>query len=193
MFHGLYDPTYTAKIMTGLPLPDMLNRFHSLLGDVFESITNMKFIARFCVGLNSRELGLERLARIIKVTRIGGAHQQYLNKFKIGEGEYYKNEEDNNIHDDVGRGRESYEKPWMGAMKSLGRDEEEDLQDTKEDDGDNGGDDFGYNDDDQVDNEVQSEEPWVEDMQDIEREENEEVTTFDTSNSGSDDDGDLFR
>lgn len=61
--------------MTGLPLPDMLNGFHSLLGDVFGSITDVKFIARFCVGLNSRELGLERLARILKVTQIGGAHQ----------------------------------------------------------------------------------------------------------------------
>lgn len=74
-FHGLYDLAYTAKIMTGLPLPDTLTGFHSLLGDVFGSITDVKFIARFCAGLNGGELGLERLARVLKVARIGGAHQ----------------------------------------------------------------------------------------------------------------------
>ncbi|KAM7528805.1 hypothetical protein LguiB_032215 [Lonicera macranthoides] len=45
MFHGLYNLAYTVKIMTGLPLPDTLTGFHSLLGDVFGSITDVKFIA----------------------------------------------------------------------------------------------------------------------------------------------------
>ncbi|KAM7477372.1 hypothetical protein LguiA_025585 [Lonicera macranthoides] len=60
---------------------------------------------------------------------------QYSNAAKVEEGEYDGDEEDNNVHDNIGRGIVSYEKTWMADMKSLEMDEDEDLQDTKDNDG----------------------------------------------------------
>ncbi|XAR58623.1 Poly(A)-specific ribonuclease [Bertholletia excelsa] len=75
-FHGLYDLAYLLKVMTGLQLlPPTLAQFACLLWELFGSVCDLKYMARFCEGLMMGELGLERLAKILHVHRSGQAHQ----------------------------------------------------------------------------------------------------------------------
>ncbi|KAM7478720.1 hypothetical protein LguiA_026933 [Lonicera macranthoides] len=85
-FHGLYDFGYLTKVIAGykpLPasittevlLPDSLQRFQLMIGDLFGRIYDIKYMARFCGGLQGGELGLQKLANILKVGRTGSAHQ----------------------------------------------------------------------------------------------------------------------
>ncbi|KAF2324040.1 hypothetical protein GH714_006331 [Hevea brasiliensis] len=53
-FHGLYDLAYMVKLVTKKPLP---------------------YMARFYDDLHRGELGLEKLAKILGVKRVGGSHQ----------------------------------------------------------------------------------------------------------------------
>ncbi|KAA8545402.1 hypothetical protein F0562_020186 [Nyssa sinensis] len=75
-FHGLYDLAYLLKMLSGKKeLPDSLPQFAKTAGDVFGSVYDVKFMARYCDGLMGGELGLERLAKILDVERVGEAHQ----------------------------------------------------------------------------------------------------------------------
>ncbi|KAM7478715.1 hypothetical protein LguiA_026928 [Lonicera macranthoides] len=85
-FHGLYDFGYLTKVIAGykhLPasiatemlLPDSLQGFQLMIGGLFGRIYDIKYMARFCGGLQGGELGLQKLANILKVGRTGSAHQ----------------------------------------------------------------------------------------------------------------------
>ncbi|XAR73071.1 Poly(A)-specific ribonuclease [Bertholletia excelsa] len=56
-------------------LPLTLTHFAYLLWQFFGSVCDVKCIARFCEGLMMRELGLERMAKMLHVHRRGQAHQ----------------------------------------------------------------------------------------------------------------------
>ncbi|XAR73070.1 Poly(A)-specific ribonuclease [Bertholletia excelsa] len=75
-FHGLYDFAYVFKIVSGAQvLPPTLTHFAYLLWQFFDSVCDVKYMARFCEGLMMGELGLERMAKILHVHRRGQAHQ----------------------------------------------------------------------------------------------------------------------
>ncbi|KAJ6354567.1 hypothetical protein OIU77_005219 [Salix suchowensis] len=74
-FHGLYDLSHTLKTVTNRPLPPSVAAFASQLGLVFGDVVDIKYMARFCQGLRGGELGLTAIAKILKVERVGGAHQ----------------------------------------------------------------------------------------------------------------------
>ncbi|KAJ6435018.1 hypothetical protein OIU84_000290 [Salix udensis] len=74
-FHGLYDLSHTLKTVTNKPLPPSVAAFASQLGIVFGDVVDIKYMARFCHGLRGGELGLAAIAKILKVERVGGAHQ----------------------------------------------------------------------------------------------------------------------
>ncbi|KAB5513982.1 hypothetical protein DKX38_027888 [Salix brachista] len=74
-FHGLYDLSHTLKTVTNRPLPPSVAAFASQLGIVFGDVVDIKYMARFCHGLRGGEMGLAAIAKILKVERVGGAHQ----------------------------------------------------------------------------------------------------------------------
>ncbi|KAG6534005.1 hypothetical protein ZIOFF_007886 [Zingiber officinale] len=76
-FHGMYDVAYLLKILTGgKPLPDTLREFMTEAWSIFGGrLFDIKYMARFCPGLLGGELGLEKLANLLKVEADGVAHQ----------------------------------------------------------------------------------------------------------------------
>ncbi|XP_052170405.1 putative CCR4-associated factor 1 homolog 8 [Diospyros lotus] len=74
-FHGLYDFAYLWRLLDGQDLPNSASEFSVMLGRVFGSVYDVKYMARFCEGLMDGELGLERLSNILEVERLGRAHQ----------------------------------------------------------------------------------------------------------------------
>ncbi|CAK7350532.1 unnamed protein product [Dovyalis caffra] len=74
-FHGLYDLAYALGLITMAPLPNSVLGFTTLLGSVFGRVVDVKYMARFCKGLCGGELGLSKLASILRIERKGGAHQ----------------------------------------------------------------------------------------------------------------------
>jgi len=74
-FHGLYDFAYLWRLLGRQDLPNSTSEFSVMLGGVFGSVYDVKYMARFCEGLMDGELGLERLSKILEVERLGRAHQ----------------------------------------------------------------------------------------------------------------------
>ncbi|KAM7259183.1 hypothetical protein ACFE04_014924 [Oxalis oulophora] len=75
VFHGLYDFAYLLTLMTGKPLPELPVQFAQSIGSIFGFVLDLKYVGGFCdEGLSRTELGLEKLAKIVKVKRLGGAH-----------------------------------------------------------------------------------------------------------------------
>ncbi|XP_052170406.1 putative CCR4-associated factor 1 homolog 8 [Diospyros lotus] len=74
-FHGLYDFAYLWRLLSGQDLPNSTLEFSVMLGRVFGSVYDVKYMARFCEGLMDGELGLEKLSKILEVKRLGRAHQ----------------------------------------------------------------------------------------------------------------------
>ncbi|KAM7270632.1 hypothetical protein ACFE04_029846 [Oxalis oulophora] len=74
VFHGLYDFAYLLRLMTGKPLPELPIQFAQSIGSIFGYVLDLKYIGGFCAKLSGTVLGLEKLAKILKVERIGGAH-----------------------------------------------------------------------------------------------------------------------
>ncbi|XP_052211397.1 putative CCR4-associated factor 1 homolog 8 isoform X6 [Diospyros lotus] len=74
-FHGLYDFAYLWRLLGGQELPNSASEFLVMLGRVFGSVYDVKYMARFCEGLMDGELGLERLSKILEVERLSRAHQ----------------------------------------------------------------------------------------------------------------------
>jgi len=68
---GLYDLAYIPGLITHCSIA----RFTSLLGTVFDRDVDVKYMTRFCEGLCGGELGLSKLANILRIEREGGAHQ----------------------------------------------------------------------------------------------------------------------
>ncbi|KAF6137921.1 hypothetical protein GIB67_041794 [Kingdonia uniflora] len=71
-FHGLYDLAYLVKLLNNNQLPTCLDGFLQVLRDTFGELYDVKYMAGF---LLRGEIGLERLANILEVKRIGASHQ----------------------------------------------------------------------------------------------------------------------
>ncbi|KAF2291501.1 hypothetical protein GH714_024900 [Hevea brasiliensis] len=75
-FHGLYDLAYMVKLVTKKPLPVSMLDFTEIIATVFGCcVLDVKYMARLYDDLHRGELGLEKLAKILGVKRVGGSHQ----------------------------------------------------------------------------------------------------------------------
>ncbi|GLJ13820.1 hypothetical protein SUGI_0220660 [Cryptomeria japonica] len=71
-FHGVYDFGYMLKLLTCSPLPPSGDQFFELMKFYFPSIYDVKYLIKYCDGLYG---GLNRLAELLNVQRVGIAHQ----------------------------------------------------------------------------------------------------------------------
>eukprot|EP00955_Chlamydomonas_euryale_P055818 356225-Chlamydomonas_euryale.AAC.16 len=67
-----YDFGYLMKLLTCLPLPSDESEFFELLGLYFPNFFDMKYLCKFCDNLHG---GLNKLAELLDVQRIGPQHQ----------------------------------------------------------------------------------------------------------------------
>ncbi|KAJ8765740.1 hypothetical protein K2173_014862 [Erythroxylum novogranatense] len=71
-FHGLYDLAHVLQAVT--LLPESVQEFAALVRLVFVSVVDVKYMARFCRGLQNGELGLQKLGECLAIARLGAAH-----------------------------------------------------------------------------------------------------------------------
>ncbi|KAI4966761.1 hypothetical protein ZWY2020_036984 [Hordeum vulgare] len=71
-FHSGYDFGYLLKLLTGSNLPDTSSGFFDLIRIYFPVIYDIKHLMRFC---NSLHGGLNKLAELLDVERVGICHQ----------------------------------------------------------------------------------------------------------------------
>ncbi|KAG0463087.1 hypothetical protein HPP92_021563 [Vanilla planifolia] len=71
-FHSGYDFGYLLKILTCRNLPDTQEGFFELLRMYFPNVYDIKHLMRFC---NSLHGGLNKLAELLEVERVGICHQ----------------------------------------------------------------------------------------------------------------------
>lgn len=71
-FHSGYDFGYLLKVLTCRSLPDTQAGFFSLINMYFPTIYDIKHLMKFC---NSLHGGLNKLAELLEVERIGVCHQ----------------------------------------------------------------------------------------------------------------------
>ncbi|KVH90315.1 Ribonuclease CAF1 [Cynara cardunculus var. scolymus] len=71
-FHSGYDFGYLLKVLTCQNLPDTQTGFFSLINLYFPTIFDIKHLMKFC---NSLHGGLNKLAELLEVERIGVCHQ----------------------------------------------------------------------------------------------------------------------
>ncbi|GAA0146078.1 mRNA polyadenylation factor [Lithospermum erythrorhizon] len=71
-FHSGYDFGYLLKLLTRRSLPDTDSRFFDLIKIYFPIVYDIKHLMKFC---NSLHGGLNKLAEILEVERIGICHQ----------------------------------------------------------------------------------------------------------------------
>ncbi|WOH05510.1 hypothetical protein DCAR_0624927 [Daucus carota subsp. sativus] len=71
-FHSGYDFGYLLKILTCQNLPDTQAGFFSLINMYFPTIYDIKHLMKFC---NSLHGGLNKLAELLEVERVGISHQ----------------------------------------------------------------------------------------------------------------------
>lgn len=71
-FHSAYDFAYLLRLLTGSPLPVEQAKFLSLLHLYFPSLYDIKVLMKSCKNLKG---GLEALANLLEVKRIGPQHQ----------------------------------------------------------------------------------------------------------------------
>ncbi|KAK3037743.1 hypothetical protein RJ639_031114 [Escallonia herrerae] len=74
-FHGLYDLAYLLKIVTQARLPSSILEFVTLIGGYLGRVYDTKHMAQCCPSLSGDNLGLSRLAKLLKVERCGQSHQ----------------------------------------------------------------------------------------------------------------------
>ncbi|CAN0871577.1 Probable CCR4-associated factor 1 homolog 1 [Linum grandiflorum] len=72
-FHGVYDYTHIVKAVTFRPVAESSQVFLDVLGRVFDSVVDVKFMANFFKETGS-EIGLQKLADALGVKRSGEAH-----------------------------------------------------------------------------------------------------------------------
>ncbi|GLJ13822.1 hypothetical protein SUGI_0220730 [Cryptomeria japonica] len=72
VFHGAYDFGYLIKLLICNKLPNAQEGFFSLMKLYFPSVYDVKHMIIFCDGLYG---GLNRVAELLKVERIGICHQ----------------------------------------------------------------------------------------------------------------------
>jgi CCR4-NOT transcription complex subunit 7/8 len=71
-FHSGYDFGYLLKLLTGSTLPDTSAGFFDLIRIYFPVVYDIKHLMRFC---NSLHGGLNKLAELLDVERVGICHQ----------------------------------------------------------------------------------------------------------------------
>lgn len=71
-FHCGYDFGYLIKVLTCHPLPDKEDEFFEILRIFFPRIYDIKYMMKFCDSLHG---GLNKLAEMLEVERIGPQHQ----------------------------------------------------------------------------------------------------------------------
>ncbi|KAL8230420.1 hypothetical protein R6Q57_000198 [Mikania cordata] len=71
-FHSGYDFGYLLKVLTRKNLPDTQTGFFNLINVYFPTIYDIKHLMKFC---NSLHGGLNKLAQLLEVERIGISHQ----------------------------------------------------------------------------------------------------------------------
>eukprot|EP01018_Ginkgo_biloba_P037019 Gb_19103 [translate_table: standard] len=71
-FHSGYDFGYLLKLLTCRDLPQSQATFFSLMKMYFSTVYDIKHLMKFC---NSLHGGLNRLAELLEVERIGACHQ----------------------------------------------------------------------------------------------------------------------
>jgi CCR4-NOT transcription complex subunit 7/8 len=71
-FHSGYDFGYLLKLLTCQNLPDSQTGFFNLIKIYFPTLYDIKHLMRFC---NSLHGGLNKLAELLDVERIGSCHQ----------------------------------------------------------------------------------------------------------------------
>jgi len=71
-FHSGYDYGYLLKLITGQPLPSTESEFFEWMVLYFPSVYDIKYMMKSCENLNG---GLQKLAEMLNVDRIGPQHQ----------------------------------------------------------------------------------------------------------------------
>ncbi|XP_044495401.1 probable CCR4-associated factor 1 homolog 6 [Mangifera indica] len=71
-FHSGYDFGYLLKVLTCLNLPDTQAEFFKLIRIYFPTLYDIKHLMKFC---NSLHGGLNKLAELLEVERVGICHQ----------------------------------------------------------------------------------------------------------------------
>ncbi|KAF8056234.1 CAF1-7 [Scenedesmus sp. PABB004] len=71
-FHSGYDFGYLLKVLTAQPLPAAESEFFELLNLYFPNVFDIKYLMKFCDNLHG---GLNKLAELLDVQRIGPQHQ----------------------------------------------------------------------------------------------------------------------
>jgi CCR4-NOT transcription complex subunit 7/8 len=71
-FHSGYDFGYLMKVLTCKDLPDGEAEFFDLWKTFFPRVFDMKYLCKYCNGLHG---GLNKIAEIMNVERIGPQHQ----------------------------------------------------------------------------------------------------------------------
>lgn len=71
-FHSGYDFGYLLKLLTCKNLPDTQTEFFKLINAYFPTVYDIKHLMRFC---NSLHGGLNKLAELLEVERVGISHQ----------------------------------------------------------------------------------------------------------------------
>eukprot|EP00775_Hariotina_reticulata_P001272 gene1272-1612_t len=71
-FHSGYDFGYLLKVLTCQPLPAAESDFFELLNLYFPCVFDIKYLMKFCDNLHG---GLNKLAELLDVQRIGPQHQ----------------------------------------------------------------------------------------------------------------------
>ncbi|XP_008220692.1 PREDICTED: probable CCR4-associated factor 1 homolog 7 [Prunus mume] len=71
-FHSGYDFGYLLKLLTGVSLPDSQAGFFELIKAFFPVVYDIKHLMKFC---NSLHGGLNKLAELLEVERVGVCHQ----------------------------------------------------------------------------------------------------------------------
>ena len=69
---SILSPRYLLKILTCMPLPFTEPEFFELLNLYFPNIFDIKYMMKFCDSLHG---GLNKLAELLDVQRIGPQHQ----------------------------------------------------------------------------------------------------------------------
>ncbi|KAL5556343.1 hypothetical protein UlMin_038579 [Ulmus minor] len=73
-FHGNYDLAYLFKLVTRMSMPNSASEFARISGEIFGAIYDVKYIAQHCHKFLDRGIGLEKMSKIFKIERHGGAH-----------------------------------------------------------------------------------------------------------------------
>ncbi|MBA0789923.1 hypothetical protein Gohar_014602 [Gossypium harknessii] len=71
-FHSGYDFGYLLKLLTCRSLPDTQTGFFKLIKMYFPIVYDIKHMMKFCNGLHG---GLNKLAELLEVERVGVCHQ----------------------------------------------------------------------------------------------------------------------